>query len=81
MGQVAEVVPVLRVEEGHPVRGGPVSDRTRAERRVDALAAEARRLRAVEQPSKEQRARLWEIENRKLPSAWRAVNQMRDGQR
>jgi len=25
MGQVAEVVPVLRVEEGHPVRGGAVS--------------------------------------------------------
>ena len=55
--------------------------RTKAERRVDALAAEARKLRAIPRPSKEQRARLFEIEHDKLPSAWRAVNQMRDGVR
>jgi hypothetical protein len=56
-------------------------NRTRAERRVDELAAEARKLRAVERPSVQQRARLFEIESRKLPAAWRAVNQMRDGTR
>jgi hypothetical protein len=53
--------------------------RTPAERRVDALAAEARKLRALDAPSREQRARLYEIEMRKLPAAWRAVQQMRDG--
>jgi hypothetical protein len=53
--------------------------RTPAERRVDELSAEARRLRLVRMPSKEQRARLFEIETKKLPAAWRAVNQMRDG--
>lgn len=53
--------------------------RTRAERSMDALTREARKLRAVANPSKEQRARLYELETRKLPAAWRAVNQMRDG--
>jgi hypothetical protein len=53
--------------------------RTPAERRVDELSAEARRLRLVRMPSKEQRARLFEIETKNLPAAWRAVNQMRDG--
>lgn len=48
---------------------------------MDSLSAEARKLRAIPSPSKEQRARLWEIENRKLPAAWRAVNQMREGSR
>jgi hypothetical protein len=51
--------------------------RTRAERRVDELAAEARRLRTVTNPSREQRNRLWEIEHDKLPKAWRAVRQAR----
>lgn len=55
--------------------------RTKAERRVDKLAAEARKLRAVEYPSTEQRARLFEIKSKKLPAAWRAVNQMRWGVR
>lgn len=54
-----------------------MSDRTRAERSVDKLAAEARKLRAVVKPSKEQRARLYEIETRKLPAAWRAVRRVR----
>jgi hypothetical protein len=55
--------------------------RTPAERRCDALVAEARKLRAVPSPSREQRARLWEIENSKLPSAWRVVHEMRQGTR
>jgi hypothetical protein len=46
---------------------------------VDELAAEARKLRAVPKPSREQRARLYAIESRKLPAAWRAVRQMREG--
>lgn len=54
-----------------------MSDRTPAERRVDALAAELRKLRGIPNPSREQRARLWEIETRKLPSAWRAVDAVR----
>lgn len=58
-----------------------MAERTPAERRCDQLAAEARKLRAVRDPSKEQRARLREIETRALPSAWRAVNQMREGLR
>ena len=58
-----------------------MSDRTAAERRVDELAAEARKLRGIPSPSREQRARLWEIVNRKLPSAWQAVNEMRAWQR
>jgi hypothetical protein len=53
--------------------------RTRAERRVDALSAEARKLRLIPKPSPRQRARLYEIESEKLPAAWRAVNQMRAG--
>lgn len=56
-----------------------MSYRTPAERRIDDLSAEIRKLRLVPRPTKEQRARMWEIENRKLPSAWRAVQQMRDG--
>lgn len=55
--------------------------RTRAERRADALAAEARKLRAVAAPSREQRARLHEIVNDKLPAAWRAVNAVRARER
>jgi hypothetical protein len=55
--------------------------RTRAERRVDELAEELRRLRAVERPSPRQAARRREIEREKLPAAWRAVNQMREGLR
>lgn len=51
--------------------------RTPAERRMDALTREARKLRAVANPSKEQRARLFEIETKKLPAAWRAVHQVR----
>lgn len=52
--------------------------RTPAERSVDRLAEEARKLRAVARPSKEQRARLFDIEDKKLPAAWRAVDQVRD---
>ena len=52
-------------------------DRTRAERRVDALAAEARKLRQIPHPSIQQRARLREIETRKLPAAWSAVHRAR----
>jgi hypothetical protein len=55
--------------------------RSPAERRVDDLAAEIRKLRLVSSPTKEQRARMFEIESKKLPSAWRAVQQMRDGVR
>ena len=58
-----------------------MSTRTPAERRADALAAEALKLRAIANPSREQRARLWDIEARKLPSAWRVVNDMREGRR
>lgn len=58
-----------------------MSARTKAERRADALAAEARKLRAIPKPSPRQAARLHEIETDKLPKAWRAVNQMRDGVR
>jgi hypothetical protein len=55
--------------------------RSAAERSVDRLAAEARKLRLVPRPSPRQRARLYEIESEKLPAAWRAVNQMRAGLR
>lgn len=58
-----------------------MSERTPEERSVDALAAEARKLRSVPHPSQEQLARLWAIEREKLPAAWRAVNQMREGLR
>lgn len=54
-------------------------DRTRAERRIDELSREARELRAIKRPNLRQRNRLFEIESKKLPSAWRAVNQMREG--
>jgi hypothetical protein len=52
--------------------------RTPTERSADRLAAEARKLRSIARPSKEQRARLFEIETKKLPAAWRAVQQVRD---
>lgn len=58
-----------------------MSARTPAERSVDRLAAEVRKLRAVERPSVQQRARLNEIETVKLPAAWRVLRQMRSGQR
>ena len=54
-----------------------IGHRTKAERRVDALAAEARKLRQIPSPSVQQRNRLWEIQTRKLPSAWRAVREQR----
>jgi len=54
-------------------------DRTKAERRVDALSAELRALRAKES-TKERRARIFKLE-RKLEAAWRVVNQMREGVR
>lgn len=52
--------------------------RTPAERSADSLATEARKLRAISHPSREQRARLWEIENRKLPAAWRQLPPRQD---
>jgi hypothetical protein len=58
-----------------------MSARTKAERSVDELAVEARKLRNLPQPSKEQRARLWLIETHKLPAAWRAVHQIREATR
>lgn len=63
------------------VEASSVSTRTKAERSVDNLTAELRRLRAVPQPSKEQYARMRDIEKRKLPAAWRVVNQVREGTR
>jgi len=53
-----------------------MSDRTPAERRVDELGAELRRLRALPWTS-ERGARIRELETRKLPSAWRAVYAVR----
>lgn len=58
-----------------------MSERTRAERRMDELAAEKRRLLAVSNPSARQRARLFEIDTEKLPAAWRAVQQVRERER
>lgn len=55
--------------------------RTPAERRVDSLAAELRKLRAIEHPSREQRARIHAIAVEKLPAAWRLVQDMRGGTR
>lgn len=58
-----------------------MSDRTPAERRVDDLARELDRLRLAAYPTREQRARMTEIANRKLPAAWRAVYAVRDRER
>jgi hypothetical protein len=57
--------------------------RTRAERRVDELAAEARRLRTIPANTRSQaeHRRLRHIVVVELPAAWRAVNQMRGGLR
>lgn len=57
------------------VLGG--AHRTKAERRVDGLGAELRKLRAVPCPSREQRARMFAIETDELPKAWRAVRMVR----
>lgn len=56
-------------------------NRTPAERRVDELSQEVRELRALVNPTKTQRKRLRAIERDRLPSAWRAVHQMRTGLR
>lgn len=58
-----------------------MSHRTAPERRVDALAAEARKLRAIPQRSPRQQARLREIEVEKLPAAWNLVYDLRAGRR
>lgn len=60
---------------GNGLAGG---HRTRAERRVDELAAESRRLRRLAAPSAAQRARIAEIQITELPKAWRAVHQARE---
>lgn len=52
--------------------------RTKAERRVDELAAEKRQLAAVVYPTDDQRRRLAVISTLELPKAWRAVNQARE---
>ncbi len=57
-----------------------MNTRTAAERAIDKLSAEKRRLVQVPYPSVQQRARLYELDQ-KLESAWRVVNEMRDGLR
>lgn len=56
------------------------SPRTPAERRADALTQEKRELLQAASPSPQARKRLRQLEL-ELASAWRAVNQMRAGQR
>lgn len=57
-----------------------MADRTPAERSVDRLSAELRKLRALPKPSIQQRNRMFELEV-KLTAAWRAVYAVRDRER
>lgn len=52
--------------------------RSRAERRVDELGAEKRRLLRKDRQTAADRARIAEIAMVELPKAWRAVHQARE---